>query len=187
MNPPEEVWNSLEIVKLIIEGLTPILILFLGIIINQTIQKFELRQWKNQKLIEKRLEIYDDISPLLNDLLCYFTFVGCCKDLSPIAVIKMKRILEKKIYLAAPLFSPSFFSSCMKLMDLCYETYTGWGQDAKLKTSFEIRKQVAASEWVVDWDEMYSSHVTDLKDINKAYNRIMKCFSEEIGFEAERK
>jgi hypothetical protein len=75
MNAPEPVWNRLEITKVIIQALTPILLVLLGIIVNRAIKTFEHRQWRNQKLIEKRLEIYDDMAPALNDLLCYFTLL----------------------------------------------------------------------------------------------------------------
>jgi hypothetical protein len=185
MNAPEPVWNSLEITKLIVQGLTPLLIVLLGILVNRAIKRFEHRQWRNQKLIEKRLEIYDDMAPVLNDLLCYFTFVGCWKDLSPAEVVKLKRTLDKKIYLAAPLFSPRFFSACMELMNQCYETYSGWGKDAKLKTKFERRKGAAGTGWQATWEKMYSTQPSDPATIRKAYQELMKCFSEEIGFVTE--
>lgn len=178
-------WNSLEITKLIVQCLTPILIVLLGILVNRAIKRFELRQWRNQKLIEKRLSIYDDIAPSLNDLLCYFSFIGCWKDLSPIEVVRLKRVLDKKIYLAAPLFSPQFYSACMDFMNLCYETYSGWGEDAKLKTKFERRKKAAGSKWQADWENAYSIMPSDPVAIRKAYQALMQCFSEEIGFRIE--
>ena len=186
MDSPQPIWNSLEITKLTVQGLTPILIVLLGILVNRAIKRFEHRQWRNQKLIEKRLEIYDDMAPSFNDLLCYFTFIGCWKDLSPIEVVKLKRVLDKKIYLAAPLFSPGFFSACMELMNLCYETYSGWGEDAKLKTKFERRKNAAGTEWETTWERMYSTQPGDPAAIRKAYQELMNCFSEEIGFGTEK-
>jgi hypothetical protein len=183
MNCLGSVWNSLEIAKLIVQGLIPLLILLLGIIVNRSIKRLEHRQWRNQKLIEKRLEIYNDMAPMFNDLLCYFTYVGCWKDLSPVEVIKIKRGLDKKIYLAAPLFPPQFFQVCMDFLDLCYETFAGWGEDAKLKTMFEHRKQAAGEGWLPEWDRMYSTQPIEPSDIRVAYQSLMHCFSDAIGLE----
>jgi len=177
---PAPVWTSLEIAKLLVSAVTPLLIVFLGWYINRALKRLEHFQWQNQKLIEKRLSIFDDIAPHFNDLLCYFTYVGCWKDLKPIDVVHLKRALDKKIFLAAPLFSPSFFAACTNFMNLCYQTYTGWGRDARLRTKFETRKQFAAN-WDQDWDELFNDEPSDPNDIRKAYQEIMRCFSQEIG------
>ena len=99
---------------------------------------------------------------------------------TPLQVIQLKRSLDKKIFLAAPMFSLSFFSACMSFMNLCYETYTGWGRDAKLRTKIERRKQ-ATGNWETDWNDMFSENASDPKMIREGYQEIMKCFSEDIG------
>jgi hypothetical protein len=102
----------------------------------------------------------------------------------------MKRVLDKEIYLAQPLFSANFFSCCMDFVNLCYEPFVGWGKDAKLRTKSERRKE-ANSEWTSSWDEMFSKDEKDKdgkdkifkpREIKEAYKILMNCFSEEIGF-----
>ena len=189
-NQAESVWNSLEIVKLLVSAITPIAVGILVWKLNEAIKRFEHRQWRNQKLIERRLEIYDKIAPQLNDLLCYFTYVGCWKDLTPEQIVKMKRILDKEIHLAQPLFSSEFYTYCMNFLNLCYEPFVGWGKDAKLRTKFERRKE-ANSEWKLSWEGMFSNDEKDNSgkdkiskpiEIKAAYVKLMSCFSEEIGF-----
>jgi hypothetical protein len=123
MNPSP--WNSLEVAKLITGVLTPIVLAVFGIYIHRVSKRFEHLQWRSQKLIEKRLAVYDDFAPQLNDLLCYFTYVGVRKEMRPPAVLSLKREIDKKAHLAAPLFSESFYKACKKFQDLCFETYTG--------------------------------------------------------------
>lgn len=65
LKPP---WNSLEIFKLIISGATFIIVFFLGLWIRRFTKQIEHAQWSNQKVIEWRLEVYDVIVPLANDL-----------------------------------------------------------------------------------------------------------------------
>ena len=43
-------------------------------------------------------------APSLNDILCYFTYVGSWRDQDPPDVIRLKRSVDRKIYLPAPLF-----------------------------------------------------------------------------------
>jgi len=177
----ENPWNSLEVVKLISSSLTPLIVAGVGIYIHRLTKRFEHLQWRNQKLVEKRLSIYDDLASLLNENMCYFTYVGSWKERTPPEVIASKRIIDKKIHLAAPLFSPCFFSTCMKFQNLCFETYTGWGEDAKLRTQFKRRKDAFEEKWDQSWDLAFSDEFDDPSIIRQAYLEIMRCFSEEIG------
>lgn len=178
---PNEEHLGLEIAKIVVSALTPLTIACLGVFIHRLTKKYELIQWKNQKLIEKRLAVYEDLAPLLNDNLCYFTYVGCWKEKTPKDIINAKRIIDKKIYISAPLFSPAFFEACMKMQHLCYETFNGWGQDARLRTRFSRRKEHSAVEWNAEWDLLFSENPIDSESVRKAYQKIMEIFSEEIG------
>src|SRR5438552_4634826 len=110
MNPPQATWNSLEIVKLLVSGLTPIVVLIIGIWISRSLKRLEFLQWTNQKITEKRIAVFEELAPLLNDLLCYFTFVGCWKDLSPPELVKRKRLMDRIVNVNAPLFSKEFIN-----------------------------------------------------------------------------
>lgn len=179
--------NSLtfEILKLFVSSLAPISVVITGLFINKRLKVFEHKQWKNQKLIEKRLEIYSEIAPLYNDLLCYYTFVGNWKDLSPDNIVKYKRIIDKKINLAVPLFSEEFVIECNKFIELCYKLYNGWGEDAKLRTTIKHRKESYSENWNKNWDAIFCNDkdCTNIGDIRKAYLNIMKVFSKEIGLQ----
>ncbi|HEY3309678.1 MAG TPA: hypothetical protein VGJ93_14590 [Desulfuromonadaceae bacterium] len=87
----ENPWTSLEVVKLISSSLTPLVIAGVGVYIHRLTKRFEHLQWRNQKLVEKRLNIYDDLAPLLNENLCYFTCVGSWKEKTPSEVIASKK------------------------------------------------------------------------------------------------
>lgn len=76
-------WTSLEIAKLAIEFLTPLAVIGIGLFINRRLKQIEHIQWSNQKIIEKRIELYDRLSPLLNRLLCFYTWIGYWRDISP--------------------------------------------------------------------------------------------------------
>ena len=174
-------WNWLEIAKLVAGLLTPIAIAIFGIYVHRVTKRFENLQWRSQKLIEKRLSVYDDIAPILNDLLCYFNYLGCWKELNPPDVVALKRKLDKKIHLAAPLFSEEFFNESMKFIDLCFETYSGWGRDALLKTKWQRRKEARPKEWDDEWVKYFSEVESNPKDIGITYRKIMEYLASDIG------
>jgi hypothetical protein len=178
------VWTKLEVAKLIVQAATPVAVAVLGVYLTRLAKRFEHAQWRNQRLIEKRISVYDDLASDLNDLLCYFTYVGCWKELNPRDVVALKRRIDKKVYLAAPLFSRSFFEKCMKFLNLCYATFQGWGEDAKLRTTFNRRKETAAANWDSKWDSLFADDVPDPSEIRTAYGELMRVFSEEMGIAA---
>lgn len=177
--------STVEFLKLIVSALTPISVVIIGLFINKRLKVFEHKQWKNQKLIEKRLEIYSDIAPLFNDLLCYFTYVGNWKESSPCDIIKLKRVIDRKINLATPLFSNEFLIECNKFIELCYIIRNGWGKDAKLRTAMEKRKEFFAGQWKEEWNDHFCplEMLTDKARIKDSYSEIMKIFSKEIGLQ----
>jgi hypothetical protein len=172
--------DALEIAKLLAQVATPVIVAVLGVYFAGVARKFEQRAWQNQKLIEKRLAIYDEIAPLLNDVLCYFTFVGSWKDMKPTEVVALKRLLDKKIHLAAPLLSPEFYKEATEFIDLCFETYTAWGQDAKLRTQPERRREATRQSWDSAWDALFTANCSDPREIRAAYQDVMQVFSRDL-------
>ena len=157
MNQSAPLWNSLEIAKLIISTFTPLIVLIIGLWISRSLKRLEPLQWTNQKITEKRIEVFEELAPLLNDLLCYFNFVGCWKDLTPPEVIKLKRKMDRIVHVNAPLFSKEFLNRYYDFTNACYSTYSGWGQDAKLRTLWERRKMAAGDSWDVKWGECFAN------------------------------
>lgn len=174
-------WNWLEVVKLSASLLVPGALAVFGLYIHRVTKRFEHVQWRSQKLIEKRLAVYDDLAPLLNDLLCYFTYVGSWKELDPLDIVALKRTVDKKVHLAAPLFSEEFFGACMAFQKLCFATYTGWGRDALLRTRFECRRDARQKDWKSEWEACFSNDVPNPSLVSDAHRRAMEVFSQDIG------
>ena len=175
-------WNSLELVKLVVSGATPLLVLLLGLLINRQLKRFEYLQWTSQKVVEKRLTIYSDLVPILNDLLCYFTYVGCWKELTPPEVVKLKRAADRIVYVNAALFSGDFPRIYNEFINHCFHTYSDWGHDARLRTMSE-RRQEAHKEWVSEWNSCFAenAHCSDPNHIKASYQKLVSSFAKELG------
>ncbi len=156
MSSSVDPWNSLEIVKLFVSSLTPIAVVWFGFYINRISKRLEQAQWANQKVIEKRISIYDIVAPKLNDLFCYFAYVGNWKDLTPVEVIKTKRDLDKQVFVYSPLFPRHVFDAYQEFINLCFQPYSGWGHNARLRTDFSQRQEAFADKWEGQWESCFS-------------------------------
>jgi len=182
-NNVQPLWNSLEVVKLVVSTLTPLAVLGLGLWVNRKLKRIEQLQWANQKVVEHRLKIYNELVPQLNDILCYFTYIGIWKDVTPPEMVKLKRTIDKIVYVNAPLFPEHFLKKYNKFINLVYKTFSGWGQDAKLRSKIERRREAAREQWNDDWDEYFVSDETCYEPIKikNAYIEFISFFADELG------
>lgn len=157
MPQPDTPWNAFEVTKLLISFLTPLSVAGFGWFINRRLKRLDLAQWSNQKLIEKRLVVYDQVAPLLNSLLCFYTWVGHWKDISPDDVIKTKRELDKVFNIYRHIFDEAVFDAYRNLVGILFESYVGAGKDALIRsgiTSVNGDRRIHCS---YKWDESWNS------------------------------
>jgi len=179
---PEPIWNSLEIAKLLLGLLTPAAVAALGFYLQRVAERLENKQWANQKIVERRLAIYDEIAPMLNDLLCYFTYVGAWKEMDPPDVITLKRKLDKQLHLAAPLFPACWAESAQAYTHACFKTFgQRWGGSAQLRTPWKNRQPVHATPWRGDWSNCFCEELTSPREIQQLYRNVLAEFSRSFG------
>lgn len=171
-----------DYLTLVANLLSPIITAFFGFWILRITKKIELSQWRNQKLIEKRISVWDDVAPRINDIYCYCMRVGAWKNISPKDVITWKREVDKKIHTYRPYFSPVFFTRFMELMDTCFATFQGHGIDAKLKSPLLEHKN-AHDCWQSEWDNYFYMTPSEENEISAKYLAFQKQLSAELNVE----
>ncbi len=183
-------WTSLEIVKLVIAASTPLLVFGLGVIVTRAARRLEDAQWANRKLIERRLELYDEMAPLLNDLLCFLTLRGHFRDIAPRTALDTKRRADQLFFVSRYLMEDDFGEHYQKFIDACFKHYVGTGRDALLRASVEHQR---LARGVVAWDDAWTEmYVTDLADVTQpldvvaAYEALMRSFSDQLGVRPRR-
>jgi hypothetical protein len=124
-------------------------------------------------VIKQRVALWDQISGNLNDVYCYFLFVGQWKQLSPDDVIARKRSLDKTMYSYRPFFSDAFFERYLAFVAASFRTYGGFGEDAQLRT-IAIRPLDSKKSPRAFTGEDNSSAV------HKAYYALMQAAGEEL-------
>lgn len=157
--------------KVVAELLAPLTTAFFGIWILLITKRLERAQWYNQKLVEKRIEVWDRVGAPINDIFCYCIRVGRWKQFEPPKVIEKKRTADQQIYLSRPYFSPQFFRCYQAFIHSCFETFQGHGEDAKLKTAIDEHKNVR--DWNPAWDNLfYKSPGVETEQI-RSYNALI--------------
>jgi hypothetical protein len=182
-------WTSLELAKLAVSVLTPLLLVVLGVVVSRAARRVEQAQWASRRLIERRIELYDQLAPLLNDLFCFFTFVGSFKAIDPPRVVDLKRELDKIFYVNRYLFGESFCKAYEDFMSLCFMTYYGAGQDAKLRAAFDRQREMRGNpaEWKADWAGLFTGESRSSEElIKEGYELLMTSFARELGISAIR-
>ena len=64
----------------------PVVVAVMAARFNGQLKRSEANQWRNQELIKARLEYYRQLVPKLNDLLCFFDYIGAWQELTPPAL-----------------------------------------------------------------------------------------------------
>lgn len=177
-------WNSLELAKLVVSALTPLLVVGLGAIVTRALRRIEDTQWQNRKVIERRLILYDKMAPLLNDLLCFFLTIGHFREIDPPAALAKKRELDRLFYANEYLMSEHFASSFNAFIQVCFRHYAGVGHDAQLRMSLEdARSERGAARWDEAWNDYFAGgrYLSERESVSTRYRELMLVFSEQVG------
>lgn len=176
----------LDVIRTAAAVAVPIVVAWLAYKLNNRAKRWEANQWRNQELIKARLAYYQHLAPKLNDLMCYYAFIGRWKELTPPQVITLKRDVDRLFYSASPLFSEECSKAYEGFMDVCFSTFGPWGDDAKLRTGFLRRRQADPQGWETSWEECFThaddEHISaeELRQIRTTYDRVLAALAEDI-------
>lgn len=177
----DQIWNSLKIAILIIATLAPIIIAFLVFRYNRIIKRLNKKHQTNQRIVEKRIEIYDRIGPKLNDILCFYCYSGNWKEITPIDIIRLKKELDKDIKIYTPLFSNDLSKKYIDFIHLCFVSFSGWEHKEKIKSLYEIRQEHNV-EWNDDWIQFFDTkNVVDAIKMKDRYDELMEFFKKDLN------
>ena len=181
-----EVNWPLEILKLAVQALTPLAVAFIGWKVSKRLKDIEQLQWGNRKLTEKRIQIYERVSPLLNRLFCYFTYVGDWQNHSPKSIIATKRELDHEMHVNKYLLTPEVFNAYTNFIGELFDTYTGVGRDARLKTFIDSRhgdrRRSPSFKWEQGYSDCFNSrNVADAHTVTSLYENVMRAQREGIN------
>ena len=176
----------MEVLKIIISALTPVSVVIVGYYLNRRLKSIDNAQWQNRKIVEKRIDLYDQIAPNLNAILCFFHWFGHWKDMSPKDIIATKRELDRIVHIYRHLLSDDFYEAYTRFIKLTFKTYSAAGKDAlilsKIVSSDGDRRKHANYLWEHEYAELFLPSLASPKaEIHSAYNETMEELRSCIG------
>lgn len=171
---------NIEYIKLAASLLTPVVILMLGIWAKGIATNREKRISLNERIIEKRVAIYEQVGQDLNDIYVFLRQVGHWKIFTPAEIVQKKRAIDKIMYVNQPYWSDSTFRKYGAFINAGFEAWTGTGKDAKIRTpTYQFKK---FEKWDDSWQSYFSDKESDIGAIEESYKQLMDAFSEQFGF-----
>jgi hypothetical protein len=172
-------WQDLlTVVQALSAVSVPIVVLLIGDRLNRRLKLFEASQWRNQELIKTRVHYYQAIAPQLNDVMCYFTFIGRWKEVSPTEVIAWKRTMDRDFHTALPLFGDQVAQAYEHFTGSCFEVFGEWGQDARLRTGYGRRRDAFTGKWDASWEKLFTAD--EVLAVRASYNAVLAALAQEI-------
>jgi hypothetical protein len=181
-------WNSLQVATLAVSALTPLTVAGLGYLVARASRRLERVQWANQTVVTRRLEIFSQVAPELNQLLCFATFVGRWKEIRPGEAIALKRRLDETMYANRVLFSDDLLAAYHTFMAIMFAMYAASDADARLRAPISIHLPTA---WMGDrrhltwWEDSMASlfsteNVVSAEQVKAAYEHLSECFRADL-------
>jgi hypothetical protein len=144
----------------------------------------EKRVSLDERVIEKRVEVYESISNELNDIYVFLMQVGHWKELTPQDIIHKKRYVDKTMYISRPYWSGKMFDGYMKFMSAGFDVWNDYTEDAKIRTS--SRQFERLPNWNDSWKSFFTKNELDMDEVSRSYLELIEMFSEQFGFVLEK-
>ena len=126
-------WNILEVAQLVVAALIPLTVLGLGVLVARNTRRLDSLQHANQAVVARRLEIFGQVAPKLNRLLCFMAFVGRWKEITPAEALILKRDADEVMYVNRLLFSDALFAAYQAFMARLFAMYATVDGDALIR------------------------------------------------------
>jgi hypothetical protein len=175
-NVPE--W--LEYLKVGISALTPIATGFIGWIVLSLGRRIEHGKQLNQALLNKRLSLFDEIAPQLNDIYCFYLGVGNWSDFNPTEIIKRKRAIDRVLHVNRYLFDETLTEQYRNFQDAYFELFVEVGQPAKLRLDVRFLRRQIGTALKDEWMSSISSDTGIVDEQREAYAALMDALAKEI-------
>jgi hypothetical protein len=141
-------------------------------------------QYANQTVVGRRLEVFEQVAPKLNKLLCFFAFVGRWKEITPNEVLILKRDADEVMFTNRLLFSDALFGAYQAFTERFFAMFATVDGDAliraRIASSLGDRRRLPW--WNPDMAAMFARQLTcEPADAQLAYDQLSAARSASSG------
>lgn len=143
-------------------------------------------QQRKQRIIEQRLQIWNQLGPKLNDIFAYIQRVGAYKDFTPAQIIQLKRDSDKIFNSYQPFFSEKFIRRYNDYMEASFQTFRSEGLDAAIITSPSGRGNADPAMFAYNPPPPGKRCLGEVMDIDQqagSYMLLMLAAAEDLGLD----
>jgi hypothetical protein len=176
-------WNSLQVATLAVQALTPLVVAGVGYFLTRASRRIEEVQWANQTVVTRRLEIFAQVAPWLNQLFCFATFVGVWKEIQPGQATGLKRKLDETMYANRVLFSDSLFDAYREFLEALFDMYASVDADAPLRVpvSCHLGDRRNMTWWTPGMEALFTTKNTVSREhVQEAYYKLEERFRADL-------
>lgn len=174
--------NWIKLADVVVGAMTAVAVVIIGYLLNARSKNLETALSVGETLMGKRMEIYDSIAPLLNDIYCFLVCVGHWKEISPKSLVERKRKADRIFYVSRTYFGEDVTLAYESFMGLAFETGRGRGESPRIRAHRDrhLEENLAATTpdfaaYFVDPEERTKRGV-----VSKAYDRLILAFRSEF-------
>src|SRR5262245_26093560 len=170
----------MEFARLGVAALTPIMTLVVGILVVHLGTKLDATKQLHAELLRKRLTLFEDIAPKLNDMHCFFLAVGHWAELTPEEVIRRKRAIDRAIQINRYLFRSDFWEAYQRFEQAHFEMFAAVGQPARLRMDMDYIRERIGDFFRKEWMLAVSSKAGDHEEQRRLYQALMHILGNEV-------
>jgi hypothetical protein len=177
-------FNAIVIAQLTIQALTPIMTATIALVILILGTRLERSKQLHRSLLDKRMSLFEEIAPGLNDVYCFYQTVGHWSDLNPDEIIKRKRTIDRAVNVNRHLFRKHFWEVYKEFENAHFEMFSSVGQPARLRLDTNYMRERIGPHFKKEWEQCVSSAPGDRKEQIRSYDILMDVLGSEVKGEA---
>jgi hypothetical protein len=160
----------LEIWKVLLSILTPLVLVYLTYVVNNAIQERGALLKRDEQVLAEKQKIYLELGRNLNVTFVYVEDIGDFRQYTPIDVVGRKRETDRMFFMYLPYWSEQTERKYNEFMTTCFQTYNGAGIPAKINTS-KAQKVAAYKHDGLRWDSSWDQYFTGASpsDVSSKY------------------
>ncbi len=176
--PTESDW--LEYAQLGVAALTPIMTGLIGLLVLRLGTRLDTTKQLHQELLRKRLQLFEQVAPMLNDIHCFYQAVGHWAELNPEEIIRRKRAIDRAIQVNRYLFGADFWQAYQRFEEAHFEMFSAPGQPARLRLDLDHIGKRAGAAFQRDWAAQASATPGNNQEQSRQYQELMERLGREI-------
>jgi hypothetical protein len=170
----------LEYTRVGISALTPIMTGVIGLIVLRLGTKLDTSKQLHQELLRKRLQLFEDVAPKLNDIFCFYQSIGHWAELSPEEIIRRKRSIDRVIQVNRYLFRSDFWDEYRRFEEAHFEMFVAAGQPARLRLDMQHVRKLVGHAFKDEWLPFVSAKPGDHEEQRRHYHALMEILGREV-------